>query len=323
MPIVNLRRAKFLTALLLAAWPHCGPGYAATPGPFRVAVMADLNGGYGSCEYGEPVRAAVKTILREKPGLVLLAGDMVAGGKASIPAEQLGRMWAAFRATVGAPLKMADIPLAPAPGNHDASGYPGHERERLLYEKEWLENEPPLHCLDAARYPFEYAFSAGGALFVILDQTTTRGLTPGRLAWLDGILARPEFKAKVVIAHVPLFPFTQGREAEVTADGELETLLVRRGVSVVISGHHHAYYPGRRGALRYAGAGCLGDGPRKLIGDTKISPQSFVWLMIDPGGAVSVEAAPYPDFSSFIRRGELPVSVGAGDRAYARDDAAR
>ncbi|MEI7527585.1 MAG: metallophosphoesterase [Elusimicrobiota bacterium] len=323
MPIFNLRRAKFFTALLLAAWPYCVRGYAASPGPFRVAVMADLNGGYGSCEYGEPVRAAVNAIVRENPGLVLLAGDMVAGGKPSIPAEQLGRMWAAFRGAVGAPLAKAGIPLAPAPGNHDASAYPGHERERLLYEKEWLENQPPLRYLDAARYPFEYAFSAGGALFVVLDQTTTRGLTPERLAWLDRILARPEFKAKVVIAHVPLFPFTRGRETEITADAELEALLARRGVSVVISGHHHAYYPGRRGALRYAGAGCLGDGPRKLIGDTKTSSRSFIWLTLDPGGSVSVEAAPYPDFSSFIGRGELPVSVGTGDRAYERDDAAR
>ena len=323
MPIFNLRRAKFLTALLLSAWPYCGLGYAAPPGPFRVAVMADLNGGYGSCEYGEPVRAAVKAIVRDKPGLVLLAGDMVAGGKASIPAEQLGRMWAAFRGAVRSPLAKAGIPLAPAPGNHDASAYPGHERERQLYEKEWLENQPPLRYLDAARFPFEYAFSAGGALFVVLDQTTTRRLPPERLAWLDGLLARPEFKAKVIIAHVPLFPFTQGRETEITADTELEALLVRRGVSVVISGHHHAYYPGRRGALRYAGAGCLGDGPRKLIGDTKTSSQSFIWLTIDTDSAVSIEAAPYPDFSSFIRRDDLPVSVGAGDRAYARDDAAR
>lgn len=316
-----LRQAAVLAVLLCAGLP---PAPCAAASGLRVAVIADLNGEYGSAEYGAPVRAAVKAIVSEKPGLVLIAGDMVAGGKASVSDGQVEKMWAGFDAAVAGPLAAAGIPLAPTPGNHDASAYGGNERDRRLYERHWPAAEAQLRFVDAARYPFEYAFSAGGALFIALDQTTLKKLTADRLAWLDGVLkANAGFKAKIVFTHVPLFPFTQGRETEVTGDYELEALLARHGVALVVTGHHHGYYPGRRGAVRYTGAGCLGGGPRKLIGTAKTSAQSFLWLTIGEDGAVAVEGAPYPDFSAGIARESLPPSLGDGGAKYIRDDLAR
>lgn len=308
-----MRKISALAALLALA------GTAAAA-PLRVAVLSDLNGEYGSCGYDRPVLAAVKKLAKEKPDLVVLAGDMIAGGKYSLPDAQVERMWGCFRAAVAAPLAAAGVPVAPAPGNHDASAYAGGARDRLFYQKEWLAAKPAVHFLDDRKYPFEYAFSAGGALFLVLDQTTTAALSPERLAWVDRTLTgNYGYKARIVVAHLPLYPFARGREKEATFDRALEELLARHKVSLVVSGHDHAFYPGRRGGLRFAGTGCLGGGPRKLLGGNYVAFQSYTMLVLGDYGALSVDAYAWPDFQP-IRRGELPASVGAGADKYTRED---
>ena len=305
------------------ARPGCAASSGAPPPPalFRVAVISDLNGGYGAAAYGEPVHAAVRELIREKPDLVLIAGDMIAGEKTSLTDAQFSGMWRAFRAAVAEPLAGAGIPVAAVPGNHDASAYPGYERDREFYKSEWLARKPALRFLDDSRYPFEYAFAAGGALFIALDQTTTAKLSPERLAWVDKVLTEhAELAVKIVLAHVPLFPFTQGREKEATGDTGLEALLSRHGVALIITGHDHGYYPARRDALRYLSLGCLGGGPRKLIGGSKVSAQSFSLLRLMPGGAPVIEAFAFPGFSAPIERTSLPDSLGDGALRYVRDD---
>jgi hypothetical protein len=42
----------------------------------------------------------------------------------------------------------------------------------------------------------------------------------------------------------------------------------RHGVRAYISGHHHAYFPGRVGSLDLICLGALGSGPRPLLGQT-------------------------------------------------------
>ena len=315
-----------LAALAIGApsRPGSAASFGTPPAPpaYRVAVISDLNGDYGSAAYGEPVRAAVGKLVGEKPDLVLIAGDMVAGERTALTDARLSEMWRAFHAAVTGPLALAGIPVAVIPGNHDASAYPGYERERALYKSEWLPRKPALRFLDDSRYPFEYAFAAGGALFVALDQTTMSKLSPERLAWVDKVLTdHAEFAVKIVLAHVPLFPFTQGREKEATGDTALEALLSRHGVALVVTGHDHGYYPARRGPLRYLSLGCLGGGPRKLIGSSKVSSQSFSLLTLTPGGALGIEAYGFPGFSAPIERASLPASVGDSGLRYVRDDA--
>ncbi len=327
MPFKMPRTLLFYLAAALCLGAPARPGCAASngaqtpPAAFRVAVISDLNGDYGSAAYGEPVRAAVREIVREKPDLVLIAGDMIAGEKNSLTDAQFSGMWRAFGAAVAAPLAEAGIPVAAVPGNHDASAYPGYERDREFYKSEWLARKPALRFLDDSRYPFEYAFSAGGALFIALDQTTMAKLSPERLAWVDKVLTEhAEFAVKIVLAHLPLFPFTQGREKEVTGDTGLSALLARHGVALVITGHDHGYYPARRGPLRYLSLGCLGGGPRKLIGGSKVSAQSFSLLTLTPGEGLGIGAFAYPGFSAPIERATLPASVGEGGFRYVRDD---
>ena len=65
---------------------------------------------------------------RQQNDLVISAGDLIAGQKASLTAPQVQAMWAAFDQSVRGPLAQAGIPFAFTLGNHDAS-LPGDRRE--------------------------------------------------------------------------------------------------------------------------------------------------------------------------------------------------
>ena len=286
------------------------------PPPLRVAVVSDLNGSYGSTTYRDEVDAAVDALLADPPDLVLSTGDMVAGQRSGL---DYPAMWAAFHATVSDRLAAAGIPFAVTPGNHDASGYSGYEAERAAFADAWRDRVPAVDLVDADDFPFRYAFLVGDTLFVSLDDTLVGPLDGEQVDWLDRVLDTPA-AARVVYGHVPLYPFAEGRETEALFDPDLEALLVDHDVTAFVSGHHHAYYPGRRGALRLVGTACLGDSPRALIGTDADSPRSVLRFEIDDGAILSLDAYGGARFDTPVDRATLPTSVGSGDERIDRDD---
>ena len=307
----------WLCALLLAA----ASGSAA--GALRVAVISDLNGSYGSTRYEPGVREAVEGIIALKPDLVLSTGDMVAGQRLHPPLEaaQVEAMWKAFHATVTEPIREAGIPLAVTPGNHDASEYPGFGSERARYGAEWQARRPALHFVDVSRYPFDYAFALQEVLFVSLDVTRVGALHPQQRQWLDAVLAEhaPRYRHRVVFSHLPVHPFTQGRETEVSGDRELERLLAHHGVELYLSGHHHAFYPGYHAGIRYVSQACLGAGPRRLIGTTKPGLRAVTWLEFD-GEDVRIEARTGKGLAGRIDLATLPRAIHTSRATLLRDD---
>jgi hypothetical protein len=140
-------------------------------------------------------------------------------------------------------------------------------------------------------------------------------------AWLESILERTEdIEMKVVYGHLPLVPFAEERQREILADARLERLLNTHDVDVMFSGHHHAYYPGRRGDLRLVGLSCLGGGPRSLLGTDRPSPHSAVVLQIEADGSVTIEAHHGPEMQRTIDHSDLPRSLGDGDWRVWRQD---
>jgi 3',5'-cyclic AMP phosphodiesterase CpdA len=279
-------------------------------------VLSDLNGSYGSTDYRDDVSAAVAAIQLDPPDLVLSTGDMVAGQRSGL---DYAAMWDAFHATVSDPLASVGVPFAITPGNHDASGYAGYEEERDAYEAAWADRRPDVVFVDDAEWPFRYSFKIGDVLFVSLDDTLVGPMDDEQHEWLDQALDHPA-SARIVFGHVPLYPFAEGRESEALFDEDLEDLLVARGVTAFISGHHHAYYPGRRGDLRLVGTACLGDGPRALIGTDDTSDRSLLRLVIEGGEITRLEAYGGDSFDEVIDRATLPESVGTGGDVIARDD---
>ena len=297
-----------------------------TPSPdagatLRIVVLSDLNGSYGATTYDANVHAAVnalKTTLQ--PDLVLISGDMVAGQQAGL---NYPAMWAGFHAAVTTPLTTAGIPVAPAPGNHDASAYPGYQVERDEYQRQWQPTRrPAVQFIDATNFPFRYSFVFKGAFFIALDATTVAPLSGAQRAWVEQqLLLAAQYRVRIVFGHVPLLPTTVGRESETLNDVTFENLLRTHG-AVFIGGHQHGYFPGAINGLRHVVAPCVGAGPRPLIGTTGASPRGFVVIDVANDRITSLQARTGSTFTSTISRSSLPASLTWGGRSLQRDDLA-
>ncbi|HEY8427045.1 MAG TPA: metallophosphoesterase [Sandaracinaceae bacterium] len=298
--------------------PRAAKERGSAPASLRVAVVSDLNGSYGSRSYGEAVHGAVARLRELSPDLVLSTGDMVAGQRPGLDYEG---MWASFHAAVSDRLADAGIPFAVSPGNHDASGYPRYAHERAIYVEEWRRRRPELDFQDGTHFPLRYSFAMGPALFVAIDATTVGPLDDEQMAWLDEQLALgARHPVKIVFGHVPLYPFAEGRRSEHIGDPALEDLLARHQVSLFLSGHHHAYYPGRRGPLRLVSMACLGGGARPLLGERHPSERSLLLFEITDQGVRELDAYAGPRFDRKIERESLPPRVGLPGMQIVRDD---
>lgn len=289
-------------------------------GPLLVAVVSDLNSSYGSTTYTGNVHAAIAEVIAVGPDLVLSTGDMVAGQKAGLDYEA---MWDGFHAAVSDPLQEAGIPFAVTPGNHDASGYSAYQTERSIFVEQWTVRQPDVTFVDDAHYPLRYSFAVGDVFFLSLDATTVGPLGDDQMIWLEDQLDAADeagYSVRVVIGHVPLYPFTVGQETAIIGDSELEELLNEYNVTLFLSGHHHGYYPGRRGDLRLASMACLGTGTRPFLGETKHAPRAIVFFEIDEGEVQWLEGYQGADFQTLIERSDLPESLGSGDNIIYRDD---
>lgn len=274
-----------------------------------------MNSRYGSAEYGDAVTTAVDRIIELNPDLVINVGDMVAGQRRNL---RYRRMWSAFHAEVTEPFARAHIPMAITPGNHDASGYESFAVERAIFAEQWNARKPELDYVDDTAYPLRYSFRLGPLFFISLDATTPEPLDAAQRAWVQRQLELGRnAKARIVFGHVPLFPLTHGRETEYLGDSELERILREGGADIVLNGHDHAFYPGRRNDLRVVGTGCLGAAPRTLIGDFTKAPRSFVMLEIGSEAPSPTQPTPIdvtawmgPSFTRTIEQSELPPYVG-------------
>jgi hypothetical protein len=303
VPIPKRRTDAAATLLLLVVLPvtactavvgGAGGGNAggAHEAAFRVAVISDMNSAYGSTAYGPEVAEAVSLIRASwRPRLVLAAGDMIAGQRPSLTDDNVRAMWAAFDSVVAAPLRAAGIPFGFTLGNHDGSAYPAHARDRAFAAEHWRApgRDPGLTFVDRTHFPVFYSFRQGPLFVISWDAASANTFSePERLDWLRAQLSSDAARAaafRIVLGHLPLYAVAEGRDrpGEVLDDPDmLRALLEQYGVHSYISGHHHAYYPGRRGAVELLHTGALGDGPRPLLGSTTPSPRTVALLDFFP-----------------------------------------
>ncbi|MGA9253753.1 MAG: metallophosphoesterase [Roseobacter sp.] len=291
---------------LLAVWLWLVLACFASAEGYRVAVISDLNGSYGSVTYGKGVSQAITAVIKLKPDLVISTGDMVAGQRRPHLSEaEVRAMWDGFHTAVTDPLTNAGIPLAVTPGNHDASAYGGFEREREIFADEWRARKPELQFVDQQNYPFHYAFDLGGVRFASLDITTLGTLEFDQDQWLTATMANaPE--TRVVFSHIPLWPFAQGRETETLSDPKVKPLFSATGIDMHLSGHHHAYYPGASEGVAYVSQACIGAGPRRLLGQPDRSDRGFTIIDISSDGSLDVSHYAAPDYSMKSNPEKLP-----------------
>lgn len=286
---------------------------------WTVALISDMNGSYGSKEYNRHVVGAAEWIGQElQPDLVVNTGDMVAGQRQGL---DYSGMWTAFHSAVTDRLGKYGVPMAITVGNHDGSGAPAFWEERVHFAREWMARRPRLSFVDDQFYPFYYAFELGPALFISLDGTQVGPLDEAQRDWVREVLARNQHKpVKFVFAHLPLYGVAKGRAHEVLRDERLEEIFEEFGVDMMMSGHHHAYYPGRRGETLYLHAACLGSGPRALLGTEEVSDRSVAVVRFSARGVLSVDAVRTSDFREEVVLERLPVSIGEGGEKIWRMD---
>ena len=270
------------------------PGLSApVRGDTRLVIISDLNSQYGSISYESEVKQAIALIPGWKPDLVLCGGDMIAGQKRSLTKTQIKTMWSAFDANISNPLRQSNIPFGFTMGNHDGSGavYQGKytfASERELASNYWNEpiNDPGLNFIDRAKFPFYYSFVQNYIFYLVLD-ASTHIISSEQLTWIKKSLASSvaqKAKLRMVIGHLPLYPVAVGRNnvGNFLSDGEtLQSVLENYKVHTYISGHHHAYYPGKKGKLELLHSGSLGVGPRKLLASNITSSKTLTVVDIN------------------------------------------
>ena len=228
----------------------------------RLVLLSDFNGAYGALSYPPALtRMVQKTVTEWRPDLVISAGDLVAGQKASLTDTQVRAMWAAFERDVRGPLDRAGIPFAFTLGNHDA----GLARDRAEAARYWRAHAPALEYVDRAAFPFRYAFTFGELFFAVLDAAGPN-VDAAQRRWLAAQLASPQARAarfRLVLGHLPLSGVSAGRNrpGEVIREaGALREVMERGRVTAYISGHHAAFFPGRLGGPQGGGLNVLASG---------------------------------------------------------------
>ena len=257
---------------------------------FRIVVISDLNSQYGSTEYEPEIDKAIALLPIWQPDLVLCGGDAIAGQKASLTEAQIEAMWSAFDKHIAEPLRKYDIPYGFTIGNHDGSGAIKNNKlvfkqERELAANYWNDRrrDPSLNFVDRGQFPFYYTFQFNDIFFLVWD-ASTHIISPEQIAWVKQSLGSEtarQAKMRMAIGHLPLYSVatSKNKPGEYLAEAEkLRSLLLENRVHTYISGHHHAYYPGKKGELELLHAGALGQGARQLIG-SNLSPRNTITIL--------------------------------------------
>ena len=101
---------------------------------------------------------------------------------------------------------------------------------------------------------------------------------------------------------------------------ELRQLLERHNVHTYISGHHHAYFPGKVGNLNTLNLGALGSGPKSLLATTTAPFQTLTIMDVFLATASTVYTTYNMNTLEVIDPQALPRQiVGPNGRELRRD----
>lgn len=251
----------------------------------KLLVISDLNSSYGSVTYSPEVSDVVSRIPAIDPDMILIPGDMVAGQKATLTESNIRNMWASFENTVLAPISATKKPLAITVGNHDAS--PGFKLDRRLAAEFWNthKDKSNLQFVDDTHYPFYFSYKLNDIFFISWDAAASR-IEPGVYEWMHEQLESKSAKSsqlQILMGHLPLYPIVESKNkpGEVNADPVYALdFFKKHGIDIYISGHQHAYYPARKQGISFLNSGCVGDGPRPLMGTNTPAQKTYTLIEI-------------------------------------------
>jgi len=282
----------------------------------KILLISDLNDSYGSVSYSKEVHEVVSKVKAIKPDIILCGGDMVAGQKASLTKLRLDSMWTGFDEAVLKPIFKEGVPFAFTMGNHDAS--PSYALDRASAFSFWMDNKQKtnLTYVDDTHYPFYFSFIRNNVFFMSWDASSAI-IPPEVRLWMEKQLALPiakKARARIVLGHLPLYAIVsaKNKKGEVLENAD-ETLdfLKKNAVDMYISGHQHAYYPATKEKITLLHAGCLGGGPREILGHNEKASKAYAVLEIPKRkGVKKIKITGYePVGHREIKMESLPDSV--------------
>lgn len=274
--------------------------------PLKIMVISDLNDSYGSVTYSEEVAQVIRRIGDIQPDIILCAGDMVAGQKASLTEEHLAEMWQAFHRDVLKPIDSLNIPFGFTMGNHDAS--PNYLKDRFAAGEFWNSHieSTNLTFVDRTHYPFYFSYLKNNVFFISWDASAAT--VPSEvLDWMKGQLRSEvarKSRLRILLGHLPLYAIVadKNKEGEVIADAD-RTLdfFKENGIDLYISGHQHAYFPAHKKGIQLFNTGCLGGGPRPILGHHEGPKKAYAII------EVPVESAKQFSFQAFLPETDAPI----------------
>lgn len=282
---------------------------------FKIAVISDLNASYGSTSYHPGVAATLNELKVIKPDMILCAGDVVAGQKAALSQQNLDSMWLSFNEQILTPIKVLKVPFGFTVGNHDAS--PNFEKDRATAKKFWTKNKDDLNLdfVDQTNYPFYYSYVKNDVFFISWDAAGAN-IDDEVFTWMQKQLNSAnakKAKLRILLGHLPIYAIvnSKNKPGEVLAEtNKITGFLEENNIDLYISGHQHAYYPAKKNGLRFLNTGCIGDGPRQLIGDTTAAKRAYTIINIPVKDYKKFSYQTFiPETNKEINLTELPDSV--------------
>jgi hypothetical protein len=256
-----------------------------------------------------------------QPDLVLCAGDMVAGQSISLSASEIEAMWNAFDEKILARIRAASLPFALTIGNHDASSYKTDDEfiyvlDRQETAKYWSghQSDTDLTFVEASGFPFYYSFRQNDIFYLTWDASSAN-VPAEQVAWADRALASPAAQSarlRIVLGHLPLYAVSQRRDRAgeyLNRAEELRSLLERHNVHTYISGHHHAYFPGKVGQLDMLHCGALGSGPKSLLATNTAAFQTLTIMDIFLDAANVVHTTYNMSTKAVVNLQQLPRQI--------------
>ncbi|WP_159633945.1 metallophosphoesterase family protein [Sphingobacterium composti Ten et al. 2007 non Yoo et al. 2007] len=249
----------------------------------KILLISDLNDSYGSVTYSKEVHEVVRRVKDINPDIILCGGDMVAGQKASLTASRLDSMWSAFDQSVLTPINILGVPFGFTMGNHDAS--PSYHLDRAAASSFWKLNKEKanLTYVDDTHFPYYFSYIKNNVFFISWDASSS-AIPVEVKVWMQNQLASSianKSRARIVLGHLPLYAIVaaKNKNGEVLNDAD-ETLafLQDNNVDMYISGHQHAYYPATKEQVTLLHAGCLGGGPREILGHPVKATKAYAIL---------------------------------------------
>lgn len=282
----------------------------------KILLISDLNDSYGAVTYSKELHDVVSRVKDIKPDIILCGGDMVAGQKASLTKSRLDSMWTAFDHAVLNPIYQLGVPFGFTMGNHDAS--PSFLLDRESASSFWAANKHKanLTYVDDSHFPYYFSYMKNNVFFISWDASSAH--IPATIKeWMKVQLALPvatQSRARIVLGHLPLYAIvaTKNKKGEVIEEAD-ETLdfLKSNKVDMYISGHQHVYYPATKEKLTLLNAGCLGGGPRELLGHSAKATKAYAILELPKSKTIeSIKITGYePAHHRSILMESLPDSV--------------